>query len=504
MSSYFLSGQIIHIPVDYETIQLGIDAANNGDTILVDTGLYVENIDFLGKNIKLGSHYILTMDTNYIYQTIIDGDSSGTVVSIINCEDSTTQLTGFTIRNGADTLGGGIIIENSNVKISNCIITNNVTYANGGGIYCNHSNPDISYCKISDNRGYELPHIWLYGIGVYLTNSGGSITNSIVTNNRAHAIEGIGIYHNNSTTYLENMEISYNNGAYHGGGLSIYAKNKLVFNNLHIKGNGAVLGGGVGTGGNLTLTNSIIENNHQGGFYLVGNLTLINCTVIENRGDHYGSGVFNATGVLYLYNTIFSNNTPNEIILRYNQEINAEAYLSYSNLYPNGVGGMTGFAYYLEGNINTDPMFSETGDYYYMLRDESACVNSGTPDTSGLNLPKSDIAGNNRIYGGRIDMGAYENQNVTIGIAEYDYKNFSIEPNPFHNGTFLRYHANNKTNVVIDLFDLTGRKIKNICTGLTISENDKLPVNTNGLEKGIYILVIRTGKAVISRKIIKE
>ncbi len=34
----------INIPTDYSTIQAGIDAASDYDTVLVDTGTYVENI----------------------------------------------------------------------------------------------------------------------------------------------------------------------------------------------------------------------------------------------------------------------------------------------------------------------------------------------------------------------------------------------------------------------------------------------------------------------------
>ena len=56
--------------------------SSDGDTILVQPGTYVENIDFSGRNIVLGSLFLTTGDTTYIAQTIIDGDSSGSVVTI--------------------------------------------------------------------------------------------------------------------------------------------------------------------------------------------------------------------------------------------------------------------------------------------------------------------------------------------------------------------------------------------------------------------------------------
>jgi len=50
-----VSATIINVPTDYDTIQEGIDASCGGDTVLVQPGTYVENINFNGHNIVLGS-----------------------------------------------------------------------------------------------------------------------------------------------------------------------------------------------------------------------------------------------------------------------------------------------------------------------------------------------------------------------------------------------------------------------------------------------------------------
>ena len=61
---------IINVPADYSTIQQGIDAGQDGDTVLVQPGTYYENIDFNGNDVLLGSMFIMTGDTSYISSTI--------------------------------------------------------------------------------------------------------------------------------------------------------------------------------------------------------------------------------------------------------------------------------------------------------------------------------------------------------------------------------------------------------------------------------------------------
>ena len=102
----------INIPADYPTIQQGIDAAVNGDTVLVAPGTYLENIDFEGKAITLKSE--LGPDV-----TTIDGNRAGSVVIFENQETTNSVLDGFKITNGTGTShdnrvdGGGIFCKQS-------------------------------------------------------------------------------------------------------------------------------------------------------------------------------------------------------------------------------------------------------------------------------------------------------------------------------------------------------------------------------------------------------
>ncbi|HJY64015.1 MAG TPA: hypothetical protein VJ455_07650, partial [Ignavibacteria bacterium] len=66
---------ILNVPGTYSTIQEGINASVNGDTVLVEQGTYMENINFRGKRIVLTSRYYVTNDPATIAATIINGST---------------------------------------------------------------------------------------------------------------------------------------------------------------------------------------------------------------------------------------------------------------------------------------------------------------------------------------------------------------------------------------------------------------------------------------------
>ena len=120
-----LHASIKNVPSQYSTIQAGINAAVDGDTILVAPGTYFENIQFRGKNIVVTSTFYQSMNLSLIASTIINGSTplnsdSASCVRITSelssaYNDSLAVLQGFTITGGEGTFWKYIICFYCNV-----------------------------------------------------------------------------------------------------------------------------------------------------------------------------------------------------------------------------------------------------------------------------------------------------------------------------------------------------------------------------------------------------
>jgi hypothetical protein len=446
--------KLINVPDDYASIQEGIDAANNGDTVLVQPDTYVENISFNGKNIVVGSLTLITGDNSYIYQTIIDGSQpsnpdSGSVVYFISGEDTNSVLTGFTITGGSGTWinprssstaqahGGGIFIaNNSNPVLANLIVRGNVAEsANGAGICCiNNSNPRLEYVKVIENNGS----------GSAETNDGSG-----------------GILLNNSSPILKRVEIYNNTGMMSGGMYCCDGSNPI----------------------------------------------LINVTISDNKvsGSDWYSTVaeFCIWGPCepILINTIIWNDSLPEILLREYSSVTA----AYSDI-QNGPDSALSFngdsIFWLEGNINADPMFvsSSTGDY--RLAEGSPCINKGIQDTIIVyNKGKDTLVVPAIAYlGSAPDMGAYEFDpdnpptNLERHISQPDrftlHQNY---PNPFNPKTVIRYALLVTCHLDLSIYNILGQKVATLVNKKQPAGRYEVEWDASGFATGVYYYKLTAG-----------
>jgi len=231
-------GGVRSVPGVYSTIQAAIDAANNGDIVLVEPGTYGENIDYKGKSITVASLFLTTGDPDYVLQTIIDGGQDGPVVAFRSHEGPGAVLKGFTIQNGSG------FNENP---------TYNQTF--GGGIYCRSSSPTLENLIVRENDAF-----WGGGISCSWSGCQPTLTNLLIANNTAD--QGAGVYCWYARPILTNVVISNNSGSKGGGFYSGYESPILI--NATIAGNSASeMGGAVhcANESSLSLLNCILWGN---------------------------------------------------------------------------------------------------------------------------------------------------------------------------------------------------------------------------------------------------
>ncbi len=416
----------------------------------------------------------------------------------------------------ANNAGGIFCYDSTNATITDNTITNNSCVDDGGGILCStFSDPIIRNNIISDNSATSGGGLNFY----YESNP--LVENNIIENNLAE--NGAGAYcklladpiiknnifkgniaeNNGGGIVIKDMSnptISYNtiesNSASSGAG--IYAKyfsTALISYNT-IKSNSATNGGGVYADDNsypILINNLIFENiasSNGGGVCCrdTSNVVLINNTITDNEAVEGGGLFCKQESSPSITNTIIWHNTINQVTID-DDESNPNFY--YSNI----AGGTIGFDgdgsghYYFNGDyiecISEIPYFTRAEENPYALQSKSPCIDFGTSDTTGLNLPDTtDFIGNVRIYNDRIDIGAYEyigDKPITPDI-HYDeviipletnlYQNY---PNPFNPTTTIRFDLNKAEYIKIQVYNIKGQLVKTL-------------VNKN-LEAGIHSIV---------------
>jgi hypothetical protein len=456
----------------FKTIQEGIGAASDGDTVTVAQGTYQENVQFNGKNIVLTGTDVLNPDV--IAKTIIQGRQLGPTVTFSGTESASCVLSGFTVWDGKAENGGAILgngthatiglnvitggtADNYGGALCGCdglihlnIITVNSSGVRGGGL-ANCNGPIqfniISFCWSGEGGGLYQCHgpiqyntitdcaASTYGGGLsacygdILSNTiarcsaatGGGlaycgkwvdysarIANNTITENKATG-EGGGMYYGKGT--IENNTITKNT-ATDGAGLDMCIG--PIQNNRILMNAATSNGGGLFKCYEGILNNLIAGNSAEfGGGLRVCHTEIQNNTIVFNSASWSGGGLDLCEGTIT--NCIIWGNKGQQ----FGSQVSVP---TYSCIEGGTLGGV--------GNISQDPLFVSSdgpdkdpntyNDNDYRLADGSPCIDKGT------NLPwvwtARDLDGFVRAaYGNSsktVDMGAYEYRSWTFKVTE--------------------------------------------------------------------------------------
>lgn len=357
-----LTAAVINVPEDAATIQAGMDVATDGDTVLVDRGTYVENIDFAGKN-------IVVMSLRGPVLTTIDGNQNGAVVLFVSQEEATAVLDGFTITNGTgynsgeEIVGGGIACrDGSSPTMKNLIVTDNTALGSddpaGGGMTISvGSNPSLENITISYNDSE-------WGGGLAIGHGSNPILRKVEIYENSATTTGGGVYvGDGSAPYFEDVYIHHNRAFYYGGGIFLNAGVSPIFNKITVRSNRSPSGGG---------------------------------GLITNDGS-----------TPKIINSIFHGNIPDQILFNSDTQYDPDTLsVAYSTIQGGlaGIGTGDGLLNWLEGNSSDDPCFIGTGDE---LQAGSPCINTGMNQFTFEGETWIDLTANDYVDSAP-DKGSYE------------------------------------------------------------------------------------------------
>jgi hypothetical protein len=332
----------------FRSIQRAVDCARSGDTVLVEPGMYLENLELMDKEeMLLASLYIFDQDTSTANSTIIQALNPGWVITVGRSNDVT--VCGFTIQKGKGqdgVLGGGIYCYDSHVDILNNVIKDNRNHSGyGAGIYCYQSQPNIVGNRIFGNSNPEG-----HGAGIYCYRSDPEITGNVISGNSAD-----------------------------GGGSAIHLLNPTfaaITRNLihHELGAACVVLYNKGKAGDFRMVNNTISQNQGDGVRIFGGPWNLDNNIIV--GNH-GYGVYALDGTVYFsHNDVWAN-------------VSGDDTTDFCGLEKNPSE--------VNGNVSSDPLFGDPIHGNFLLCLGSPCINSGDPRNA------APVAG-----AGRVDMGAFE------------------------------------------------------------------------------------------------
>ncbi len=540
--------EIINVPDDFETIQGGIDASEDGDTVLVAPGEYVENINFSGKAISVIGN------PDDPSETIINGDEQDRVVIFDHREEENSELIGFTITNG----DGGIRCNGASPTLSDLLIVGNRAENIGGGVWFNGGHAVISRSIIREN--FAGTGDWGSGGGIASTGSSARILDVVISDNEAVNCGG-GLYIEGSGPQLTQTLIANNTATTAGAFFHSGAVYSSTFDRVTITGN-----------------------------------TSEQYTIWLSQADFYQHSV-------NFVNTIIWDNDPNIILISPGEEEDLRLTLNVS--YCNIEEGQEGIVIpeqfdnilnWDDGNIDSDPLFADPDEGDYHLTEDSPCVDAGDPDspedpdgtradmgtfffpqqnisvepdTISIETPGTIDSAAVTIYNIGLDTLQVDSQFITpeensftigSGGGEFslapdsdhliwivftparqaDYEavliiesndrdqgeleipiigsslgvtdatsdipfEFSLQapfPNPFNSATTIRYSLPSPATVTLGVYDLAGRRVSKLIDGYMQAGFHNVTLNAGDLPSGMYIVHLESADRSQIRKIV--
>lgn len=412
--SIFASASLMATQVQVKAVdnlQAAVNAANSGDTVLVQAGTYEGNFIMKdGVYVSGGWNEDFTAQTEHA--SILDAKADGRVLNQPANFETLTIWDNFTIQNGKLTapdgsknLGAGVALMKKG-RVINCLIQNNTfDYSGnciGGGIgqdVGDRNDTCAINCVVRNNFAS-------HGGGVRIR---GVILNSLAEKNTS-TNNGGGIYLQGGAAY--NCVIVDNTSNSGGGGVDMFNSGYLV--NCLVANNTAAAVGGV------SMRSSSRDTDDSGS-------DIINCTVVNNTQTGTGNPQFCGVRLdvrrnpnhVFINNVVYGNTVNGEV---QSQELGGYPQ-GYGKFLNNAIAGTTANVEYIQLSTENAPQFNE--DYSFAW--SSPLYNAGSKEALTYLVGDKDVYGNVRKQGENIDLGAVEHTVHTLTVAAVENGTLALE-----------------------------------------------------------------------------
>ncbi len=342
------------------------------------------------------------------------------------------------------------VLSGGALSLQNVVVTGGITSSSGAGISVNATGVlDLYNTTVSGNKalGSSSNGGGIQNRGFVYLRQGSVVSNNIASGSSYQ--EGGGVYNSGGTLIAINSTINNNQGGVYGGGISSVA-GSLTLINTTVSGNSAGNGGGIRNNGtSIALINTTVSGNNAsyagGGIYSSGdtfnliNSTITNNTVVDTQFvGRGGGGIYSLSTTFFLKNTIVAGNIDNTTNGFDLLSSGLSGAIFNGNNY-NLIGDLTG----AKGTIgtgtdivNSNPGLAPLANYggltlTHALLAGSPAINAG--NNSLILVDSEDIDGDgdtteqipfdqrgtgfNRIFGGTVDIGAFEEQGTIVVIS---------------------------------------------------------------------------------------
>lgn len=438
------------VPDDYVAIQLAIEAAADGDSVMIRPGTYVETLGFSGKDITL-------FGETDAASTVIRGFGFS-VLELGAGVTPATSIENLTFAEGVSKWGGALqCTAGASPTVRRCRFIGNLAEhpnltAYGGAIYGGmNSDLLIEDCHFEGNRAVILTDVgWAGGGAIYMRfNSDLTVRRSTFVSNSTHSPDDFGssggaIFPNGDSCVIEDCRFEGNTSVESGG--AIYATNdylgSLILNRSTFVGNSAARGGAIHCYlGQIEVDRCVLASNGGSStIYIRADIRFSNNTVVYGDGD--GIRVDADGGPPLLWNNIVAFNSGRGIMcysVPPDSTIACNDVWNNTQNYGHHCPDLTG----VFDNISQDPIFcnDDLDDLDLALSSDSPC------------LPTANACG----LVGALEVGC-EPTAIEAGEAQTRMPALSVHPNPIVTGATFRLDAG--VGAEIEIYDPLGRLVE--------------------------------------------